>query len=97
MKRQAFAMIEDYNKKNGLDHNKETVFPHLIEEVGELARELNHGKLNWRKDYNKNNFEEELIDVLIQILILANDNNVNIGEVFERKIKSLRARFELDG
>jgi len=96
MQKQAFRIIDDWNRKNGMKHNKETVFPHLIEEVGELAKEINHGILPWRSQFKKEKLDEEYIDVLIQLLIFAEDQDINIEEAFKMKIAKLRERFKLD-
>ena len=92
----SYKIIEEYNEKNNLKHNKATVFPHLIEEVGELSRELNHGINNWREDFDKEKLGEEMADVLCQIFNLATDYNINLEKAFKNKIKKLRKRFELD-
>jgi len=97
MQKDAFGIIEDWNRKNGTEHDKDTVFPHLIEEVGELAREINHKILPWRDYYNKDNLDEEYIDVLIQLLVFAKDQDIDIEKTFKKKIVKLRERFELDG
>lgn len=92
----ACQLVEEYNKKNNIKHNKDTVFHHLIEEIGELAKELYHEKNNWRAEFNKERFENELIDVLMQLLILAKDYEVNIEEAFNKKLTNLKERFELN-
>jgi len=96
MQKKAFAIIEDYNKKHGLKHDKGTVFYHLVEEIGELSRELYHEKNNWRAEFDKEKFAEELVDVLIQTLNLATDYEVDIEDAFKKKIEKLRQRFNLD-
>jgi len=95
LQKEAWAIIQGYNKKHGLRHNKETVFYHLIEEIGELTRELYHYKNPWRKKFNKQRFSEELVDVVAQLLILAKDFDVDIEKVFKSKIKKLKKRFDL--
>ena len=40
--KQSYKIITDWCKKNNQKHDRATVFPHLIEEIGELAREFNH-------------------------------------------------------
>lgn len=91
----AHKIIEDYNKKHSLEHNKETVFHHLIEEIGELAREIYNEKADWRKEFNKEKMAEEIIDVLIQLLNLAKDYDIDIEYEFNKKIEKLRQRFDL--
>ncbi len=96
MQKETYKIIEEWNKKHGTEHNKDSVFPHLVEEVGELAREYNHRISNWRSDFDKEKFSEEMCDVLIQLLVLATDYDVDLEKAFEKKIAKLRKRFELD-
>jgi len=92
----AWEIIEKYNKKNNMEHKKDIMFYHLVEEVGELARQMYNEKDNWRKDFDKENFDEELIDILFFLLIIAKDYDVNIEEVFNKKMNSLKKRFGLE-
>jgi NTP pyrophosphatase (non-canonical NTP hydrolase) len=94
--KQSYQIIEDWCKKNNRKHNSETVFLHLVEEVGELSREINHKKSNWRQDFDKKRLEEELADVLDKVFILAIDYGVDLEQAFSDKIKKLRKRFKLD-
>jgi NTP pyrophosphatase (non-canonical NTP hydrolase) len=96
MQKMSYKIIEDWNKKHNKTHNSKTTFTHLVEEVGELARELNHYQDNWRSEPNKEKLAEEIADVLDQLFILATDFKVDIEKAFTNKIKKLRKRFELD-
>lgn len=96
MQNEAWKVIDDWCKKNGNCHDKNTVFPHLIEEVGELAREYNNSLNNWREEFDKEKFSKEITDVLAHLLILAKDFDVDIEESFKKKIQDWRKRFELD-
>ncbi len=94
--KQSYKIIEDWCKKHNKEHDKNTVFPHLVEEVGEVARELNHHINNWREEPNKDKLAEELADLLDKIFVLATDNEIDLQEAFTQKITLLRKRFELD-
>jgi NTP pyrophosphatase (non-canonical NTP hydrolase) len=94
--KESYKIIEDWCKKNNKEHDKSTVFPHLVEEVGEAARELNHHMNNWRKEPNKDKLAEELADIMDKVFILATDYGIDVQEAFKNKIISLRKRFELD-
>ena len=96
LQKMSIRIIDDYNKKHGLDHNGKTVFPHLIEEVGELAREINHHIDNWREEPNHEHLAEEMADVLDQLFVLARDYEVDLEEAFLKKIEKLKKRFELE-
>jgi len=92
----SWEIIDKYNKKHNMEHKKELMFFRLVEEVGELSRQLYNEKDNWRKNFDKENFDEELIDILVFTLIIAKDYEVNIEDVFNKKINSLKKRFELE-
>lgn len=92
---EAFALVEDWNRRQNAEHNPQTVFPHLIEEVGEVARELNHYISNWRQEPNKERLEEEMADVFIQLCILAKDNEIELDEAVSKKLNKNRKRFDL--
>jgi NTP pyrophosphatase (non-canonical NTP hydrolase) len=96
MQKEFCKLLEDCPVKRNSKHNKFTVFPHLVEEVGELAREYNHFLNNWREDFDKENFSKEVVDILCQTLLLARDFDIDIESTFKNKIKEWRKRFELD-
>jgi NTP pyrophosphatase (non-canonical NTP hydrolase) len=96
MQKEFCKLLEDCLVKRNSKHNKFTVFPHLVEEVGELAREYNHFLNNWREDFDKENFSKEVVDILCQTLLLARDFDIDIESTFKNKIKEWRKRFELD-
>lgn len=94
--KQAWKVIDDWLKKTGKEHDKRTVFPHLVEEVGELAREYNNSINDWREEFDKEKFSKELADVIFHCLILAQDFDVDVDEYLNKKTKEFRERFELD-
>jgi len=96
MQRMSVEIIEDWNKKHNREHSGKTTFPHFIEEVGELAREINHHIDNWKEEPNHDNLSEEMVDVLDQLFILANDFDVDLEDAFIKKVKKVRKRFELE-
>jgi len=95
MQKEIWDVVNGYNEKHGLEHNKELSFYHLVEEIGELAREIHSHKDNWRREFDKEHFKEELIDVLAQVLILAKDFDVDIEETYKNKIAALKKRYKL--
>jgi NTP pyrophosphatase (non-canonical NTP hydrolase) len=96
MQKQMWNIIEERNRKAGTEHDKELTFVHIVEEIGELARELYNKRNNLRKEFNKEKFDEELIDSIAFLLILAKDYDVNLEETFNKKIQKLKKRFELE-
>ncbi|EJR1551709.1 nucleotide pyrophosphohydrolase [Enterococcus faecalis] len=72
----------------------------LTEEVGELAREVNHyyGEKQKKADEKPNTVSEELGDVFFVLISMANSLEIDLTEVFEENMakfnKRDRYRFE---
>lgn len=72
----------------------------LTEEVGELAREVNHyyGEKPKKSTEVANTVAEELGDVLFVTMIMANSLDIDLTEVFEKNMSKFnhrdRYRFE---
>ena len=76
----------------------------LTEEVGELAREVNHtyGEKPKKTTEAENSVAEELGDVLFVTLIMANSLGIDLTDIFEKNMAKFnqrdRYRFErVDG
>jgi NTP pyrophosphatase (non-canonical NTP hydrolase) len=92
-----WKVCNDYNSKHGIKHDPSTSLHHLVEEVGELAREIAKENNDWRKEgFDKKKIADEINDVICQCFLLATDYDVNLEEAFERKIKEWRERWKLD-
>ncbi len=69
----------------------ELSYIHLIEEVGEVARQLSNRHM--RPDlFNEHNLKEEIVDVILVALILANQCNIDLEKEITRKIDALFKR-----
>jgi NTP pyrophosphatase (non-canonical NTP hydrolase) len=66
----------------------------LVEEVGELARELNHryGAKVKRGDEPEQDLALEMADVLFVLLALANEQGIDLSEALERTLEKYRLR-----
>ena len=66
----------------------------LTEEVGELAREMNHrfGHKTKRPDEPDQDLALELGDVLFVLLVIANQQGIDMEETFERVLEKYRSR-----
>ena len=66
----------------------------LTEEVGELARLLNHrfGPKTKKPDEAEQDLGEELADVLFVLLVIANERGIDMGSAFERVLAKYRMR-----
>lgn len=66
----------------------------LTEEVGELAREVNHtyGEKSKKASEPVNSVAEEFGDVLFVTMIMANSLNIDLTEVFEKNMEKFNQR-----
>jgi len=66
----------------------------LVEEVGELARELNHlyGSKPKRADEPEQELAIELADVLFVLLVIANEQKIDLDHALARVLEKYRLR-----
>jgi len=66
----------------------------LMEEVGELARELNHraGAKTKKPEEPEVELAMEMADVLFVLLALANEQGVDLSDALERTLEKYRVR-----
>jgi NTP pyrophosphatase (non-canonical NTP hydrolase) len=66
----------------------------LVEEVGELARELNHrfGAKTKKPEEPEQDLALELADILFVLLVLANEQKIDLSEALERVLEKYRLR-----
>ena len=66
----------------------------LIEEVGELAREMNHrfGHKTKRSDEPEQDLAIELADILFVLIVIANEQGIDLGDALERVLEKYRTR-----
>lgn len=66
----------------------------LIEEVGELAREMNHrfGHKIKKADEAEQDLALELADIMFVLLVIANEQGIDMSEALERVLEKYRTR-----
>lgn len=66
----------------------------LVEEVGELSRELNHrfGHKPKKVDEPEQDLALEIGDVLFVLIVLANEQRIDLGEALGRVLEKVRVR-----
>ncbi len=66
----------------------------LTEEVGELAREINHrfGEKTKRTDEAEGSVAMELADVLFVVICLANSQGIDLEEAFAAMMRKVTSR-----
>ena len=71
-----------------------TILARLMEEVGELAREMNHrfGHKPKKADEPAQDLALELADVLFVLLVIANEQRIDLQDALERVLEKYRLR-----
>ena len=66
----------------------------LIEEVGELAREMNHrfGHKIKKPDEPEQDLALELVDVMFVLIVIANEQGIDLDEALEQVLEKYRER-----
>jgi NTP pyrophosphatase (non-canonical NTP hydrolase) len=87
--------VDDWIKKTKLGY-----FPplealaRLTEEVGELAREINHnfGVKKKKATEDKGDMSGEMADIIFTVVCLANPLKINLDEAFKKTMDKLNKR-----
>jgi NTP pyrophosphatase (non-canonical NTP hydrolase) len=68
----------------------------LAEEVGELAREINHryGQKTKKADEAEGDVAMEMADILFVIICMANREGIDLEEAFDRMMAKVESRDE---
>jgi NTP pyrophosphatase (non-canonical NTP hydrolase) len=68
----------------------------LAEEVGELAREINHryGQKTKKRDEPEGNLAMEMGDILFVLICMANREAIDLQEAFDRMMNKVQKRDE---
>ena len=68
----------------------------LAEEVGELAREINHryGEKTKKPDEPEGDLAMEMADILFVIICLANREGIDLQDAFDRMMAKVESRDE---
>jgi NTP pyrophosphatase (non-canonical NTP hydrolase) len=66
----------------------------LTEEVGELAREVNHrfGQKTKKKDEAEGDLAMEMADILFVIICMANREGIDLQDAFDRMMEKVERR-----
>jgi NTP pyrophosphatase (non-canonical NTP hydrolase) len=66
----------------------------LAEEVGELAREINHrfGEKTKKRDEAEGSMAMELADILFVVICLANSQGIDLDDAFAQMMRKVASR-----
>ena len=87
-------IVDEIDKKQGVLRDGQLNMSQLVEELGELAKEVNREKLRNKKADIKD-LEDEFGDVFLQFAKLADLYDVNLEKAVLNKIEILKKRHNL--
>ena len=79
-------LVSRVRRERGFTMDPLRIFALLNEEIGEVARELKH---TWSLNYeafSKEDLEDEMADVLVCLLALANQFDIDLEQALTRKL-----------
>ena len=88
----ATAIVNKLDAKQGIKHDTMLTLMHLVEEFGEIARELYNEK-SGRGKINKENLALEIADVMILLTQLANCYTIDLEKALKKKLQILEGRY----
>ena len=88
------SIVKDIDKKHSIERDEQFNMSQLIEELGELAKEVNRFKLRG-VEAKKSDLEDEFADVILQLLTLSEMFNVDVEKSVKTKIETLKQRHGL--
>ena len=86
--------VKTLDNKYGIERDPQLSFTQLMEEIGELARDINYPRLR-NKEIDRKNLEGEFGDVFLQLCVLAELHNVDLEKAVSEKIEILTERNRL--
>ncbi len=98
-----YQKIGDFiNQRWPLKNKEQRIFARimkLVEELGELSDEIltsmNLQRQSKIAQFTRENMEDELADVVASVVLLANELDIDLETVMQRKIEFTRDRFEM--
>lgn len=87
-------IIKDIDAKYKIDRDQYLTFTQLVEEIGELAKEINTPRLR-NKEIDYENLKGEFADVILQVFILAKMLNIDVEEAVKYKVEILKNKHKI--
>lgn len=95
LQKKAVEIVDVLDKKFNVKRDAQLNFTQLMEEMGELAKDINLPILRGRQP-DKKNLEGEFGDVLLQLSKMADIMDVDLEHATLNKIETLKKRHELE-
>ena len=87
-------IVNEIDKQRKGKHDIDTTIIHIMEEIGEIAREIYSEKIG-RAELDIKNLRGEFADVYMLLAHLANHLSIDLENSIKEKIEELKKRFDL--
>lgn len=87
-------LIRNIDSKTGANHDSNLTIIHVMEEFGEVARQVFNEKSR-RDKLNKENLSEEISDTIMLLVQLATTYGIDIEKAMAGKYDELRKRYNV--
>ena len=94
MQNKSNEIIDEIDKKMKGVHDSETTIIHLMEELGEISRQIYNQKIG-RDNLDRENLAEEIADVSMLLNKLATLHEIDVEKAINDKIKVLKERHNI--
>ncbi|HNV96939.1 MAG TPA: nucleotide pyrophosphohydrolase [bacterium] len=85
--KQLQKQVDEWVKQYKIEYfSPHEILARLVEETGELAREINHiwGPKKKKDSEDKKDLADEMGDIIFTVICLANSLNIDLDEAFSR-------------
>lgn len=89
IEKKAIETVKERLNKKEIEPNIDLTMTHLMEEIGEIAQQINNKKLK-RKEQDLNNLGEEISDSIILLMYLAHQHDINLEHALLNKIEEIK-------
>ncbi len=85
--------VKEIVEKRDWQSNERDIFIHLVEELGEVARNVLRNNNYGTKKHQQSNMEEEIGDLFYMVLKLANHHNIRLDESLLKTIQKIEKKY----
>lgn len=95
IQKRAVEIVDILDKRFNVERDAQLNFTQMIEEIGELAKDINLQRLRHRSP-DRENLEGEFADVFIQLSKLAGMMGIDLEQVVLNKIELLKKKHNIE-
>jgi NTP pyrophosphatase (non-canonical NTP hydrolase) len=87
-------LVDKWAVKNGGYWKPHAILARMMEEVGELAREVNHrfGPKKKKSSEEEKELGDEMADIIFTLMCLANSQKIDLDKHFKAMMQKLNSR-----